>query len=123
MTKCRSGKSILYTQEAGCPAGYVIVGGELGGNLSVIGKSPEIVAQENTARQLQIERERRQQSAAATDDHIVAWNAPVQDDKRFLCQSLATEATTLEAAMRQNSTDRLRERHREVRDLQFRNRC
>lgn len=32
--KCRSGRSILYTQEQGCPPGYTDITSSMGGNLS-----------------------------------------------------------------------------------------
>ncbi|WP_354676798.1 hypothetical protein [Cupriavidus plantarum] len=125
-TKCRNSTVILYTQEAVCPAGYTLVTGDVSGNVSVIGKSPEILAQENATRerrQTEQERRRIEESTAVTTEIATAWSSSVSDGKSALCSGLADEATRLEAQMRQNSTDWLRERHREVRNQQYRNRC
>ncbi|CAG2139119.1 hypothetical protein [Cupriavidus plantarum] len=125
-TKCRNSKLILYTQEAVCPAGYTLVSGDVLGNVSIIGKSPEILVQESAARdrrRAEQEQKRFEESNVVTTETVTVWNRPASDGKSALCSGLADEATRLEAQMRQNSTDWLRERHREVRNQQYRNRC
>ncbi|WP_423200796.1 hypothetical protein DFLDMN_006263 (plasmid) [Cupriavidus sp. H19C3] len=124
-TKCRNSKLILYTQEAVCPEGYTLVSADVSGNVSIIGKSPEILAQESAARdrrQAEEERRREESNVTATET-VTVWNSSSSDGKSVLCSGLADEATRLEAQMRRNSTDWLRERHREVRNQQYRNRC
>lgn len=124
-TKCRNSKLILYTQEAVCPEGYTLVSADVSGNVSIIGKSPEILAQESAARdrrQAEEERRREESNVTATET-VTVWNSSSSDGKSVLCSGLADEATRLAAQMRRNSTDWLRERHREVRNQQYRNRC
>ncbi|SPD67823.1 exported protein of unknown function (plasmid) [Cupriavidus taiwanensis] len=48
-TKCRSGKSILYTQEQGCPPGYTDITSSMGGNLSTYSAPTTVTRHSNNS--------------------------------------------------------------------------
>jgi len=121
-TKCRNGKSILYTQDRYCPAGYTDITGAQGGTVSIVGKSAQVKEQESEFLQ-----RRAIENGQYHAQMAHAQVSEAQQQASALCASLASQAKSLEAAMRQPNgpqwLDNLKQQHRNVRDQQYRNRC
>ncbi|WP_427309057.1 hypothetical protein [Cupriavidus sp. H39] len=123
-TKCRNGKSILYTQDRYCPAGYIDITGASGGTVSIVGRSAHVKEQENELLQRRATEngpyQMQMAQAQVAEEQQQAHNSA-------LCTSLASQAKSLEAAMRQPNgpqwLDNLKQQHRNVRDQQYRNKC
>ncbi|MDE4919805.1 hypothetical protein ACUXAV_002860 [Cupriavidus metallidurans] len=122
--KCRSGKSILYTQDRYCPAGYTDITTSMGGTVSSAGKSANVVQQEQEFLQGRaIERGQQQTQTTVAQQQVMQQQA----NNASLCAALAEDARSLEAAMRQPNSaqalDSLKQRHRNTRDQMYRNGC
>jgi len=122
--KCRGGKSILYTQDRYCPAGYTDITTTMGGTVSTTGKSENVVRQEQEFLQQRATESGRQQVQVSQVEQQVAQQ---QANNAGLCAALAADAQALEAAMRQPNSaqglDSLKQRHRFTRDQMYRNKC
>lgn len=123
--KCRGGKSILYTQDQYCPAGYTDVTTTLEGTVSTTGKSENVVRQEQEFLQRRaIENGQHQAQLAQAQQQYARQQ---QTSNASLCSALADQARSIEAALRQPNSaqwlDSLKQQNRNVRDQMYRNRC
>ncbi|WP_265923172.1 hypothetical protein [Cupriavidus nantongensis] len=122
--KCRNGKNILYTQDCYCPSGYTDITTAPGRTVWTIGKNAQVMQQENEFLQRRAAENSQCQGRVA---HAQVAEAQMQASNAALCASLASQARSLQSAMRQPTSqawlDNLKQQHRNVRDLQYRNRC
>lgn len=106
------------------PAGYTEITTAPAGTVSTIGKSAHVIQQEDEFLQRRAAESSRYQSQVA---QAQVAEAQQQVQNASLCASLASQARSLEAAMRQPNgpqwLDNLKQQHRDVRDQQYRNRC
>ncbi|KWR81187.1 hypothetical protein RN01_16715 [Cupriavidus sp. SHE] len=122
--KCRGGKSILYTQDQYCPAGYTDITTDRGGTVSSVGKSDLTIQQEQRFLQ-QRATENGQYQAQITQAQ--QQFSQQQASNASLCASLSSQARSVESSMRQPNgaqyLDYLKQQHRNIRDQMYRNKC
>lgn len=120
-TKCQRGGKTLYTQDAHCPAGHTPVSPAAVGTVSTIGKSETIRLQERDFLAA------RAGGATPNSGAVTTDSVQASPPAAAACQALADQAREIEASMRRpNGTqwqDGRRQKHRSVRDQQYRMGC
>lgn len=122
--KCRSGKSILYTQDRYCPSGYTDITTPMGGTVSTMGKSENVVKaeQEYLAMRAAEDKQNRNQQA-----QLQAQYAQEENQQRTNCAAIDSQIRANENQQRQinawQQMDQLKQGHRSLRDQQYRLGC
>lgn len=122
--KCRSGKSILYTQDRYCPNGYTDITSPMGGTVSTVGKSENVRKAEQEYLAMRAADERQFQNQQA---QLQAQYAQQQSQLRGQCATIEAQIRANENQQRQinawQQMDQLKQSHRGLRDQQYRLGC
>lgn len=116
--KCRSGNSVLYTQDDYCPSGYTdITSSGGGGTVSSIGKSDLTKQQEaDYLRRRNADHQAEQKQVAVERQQLVA----AENSRRYDCNGLFVQRRNAELAMRQGnawqSMEALRQQYRAIQE-------
>lgn len=122
--KCRSGKSILYTQDWYCPSGYTDISSPMGGTVSTMGKSENVRKAEQDYLGMRAAEEKQFQNQQA---QLQAQYAQEQNQLRGQCSAIDAHIRANENQQRQlnawQQIDQLKQNHRALRDQQYRLGC
>lgn len=122
--KCRSGKSILYTQDRYCPSGYTDITAGMGGSVSSYSVTPdEIKMQQDYLASREAENQRYQAQIAREQQAMVL----ADNQQRSGCQAIDGQLRANENAMRQinawQTMDQLKQNRKHLQDQRYRLGC
>ncbi|WP_147298430.1 hypothetical protein [Cupriavidus taiwanensis] len=122
--KCRSGKSILYTQDQYCPSGYTDISNGMSGSVSTYSMTAQelksqqdyLASREQDKHRYQVQLAREQQAMALADNQ-----------ERSGCQAIDSQLRANENAMRQinawQTMEQLKQNRKQLQEQRYRLGC
>lgn len=122
--KCRSGTSILYTQDRYCPSGYTDITAGMRGSVSSYSVTPdEIKMQQDYLASREAENQRYQAQIAREQQAMIL----ADNQQRSGCQAIDAQLRANENAMRQinawQTMDQLKQSRKQLQDQRYRLGC